>query len=601
MSSKSSSQSKKSISEDEGTKSSSPPVQTRPRREKHIPLKLSSGIDKQIPGVPSKTKEKDVPAQSVPNQSEPKKKDASKRKHKESAKEPSKKRVKLTASQSRGSTQGQSSMQTRPQDPTPPIRAINNYLTPPWYCSETPITFSPQDLDKFKSDYASRDFCPIVYLNLDKLKRDCNLDLTPWFDQFKNFLSIKVPYSPLAVRTFFYNMSVYNIMDKDDNVAEEQIITSLRGKKITITVNSLNSLLGISNPPPPAEIHYSNEDIYQLLMPDQPLPEPLGKLSLKPIEMSPTKRALWYIYSRNLVQKGKNFTHFTQKDYTLFASIIKKVPHNLGHWIFSEIKKYKLHSKPNSTIPFPNLVSLILFSEKIWYLEKGEKPTKVLEFDQHHLNMMKISFKEGLGKSKAPSHPQGSPSRAQEAQSAPPPSIPSLPNDFESRIKTIIDQALSEMHIKFQESIDKVTSEIHQNHSILMKAQKRLDSHIENLFECFESHTDLLTDLQNKIPNPSSSNPVQTSSHFPISSPTRSSPILNDDKGGENKGKEKEVTEVVQVTTESAEVVKEPQMAEVAAEPVMTKVAEIAAEYAESSEPKEPEVADNANKPQDQE
>ena len=95
------------------------------------------------------------------------------------------------------------------------------------------------------------------------------------------------------------------------------------------------------------------------------LGEPLGSLSFPLVAMPYMYRAIQYIYSRNLMLKGKNFTHFAKWDYSLFASLIDKVPHNIGQWVYNEMKRFRFKSKKTSSIPFPNLVSLLLFTENI--------------------------------------------------------------------------------------------------------------------------------------------------------------------------------------------------------------------------------------------
>ena len=74
------------------------------------------------------------------------------------------------------------------------------------------------------------------------------------------------------------------------------------------------------------------------------LGEPLGPLTFAPVEMPPSHKVLWYIYSRNMVQKGRNFTHFAKRDYLLLASIIAKVPYNIGKWVLNEMRRFQFES-----------------------------------------------------------------------------------------------------------------------------------------------------------------------------------------------------------------------------------------------------------------
>ena len=95
-------------------------------------------------------------------------------------------------------------------------------------------------------------------------------------------------------------MRIANRVDENDTVMEERL-------KILLTADSINTTLGINDPPSEPMDTLSDEEIFKILRPS----EPLGLLTFAPIEIPPTYKALWYINSRNLVQKGRNFTHFT--------------------------------------------------------------------------------------------------------------------------------------------------------------------------------------------------------------------------------------------------------------------------------------------------
>lgn len=155
-----------------------------------------------------------------------------------------------------------------------------------------PILFSFEDGKKFNKDFALRNFYPIVSLDLAELKADCNLGLSPWFRDYESFLSIHASFSPTLVRVFYFNMIVHALLDKNNNVAEEKILTYVRGKRIAITVNYINDLLQIANPPLILEIHYDNEKIFKILRLDEQLSEPVGSLHSPLIAMPPIHRAL---------------------------------------------------------------------------------------------------------------------------------------------------------------------------------------------------------------------------------------------------------------------------------------------------------------------
>ncbi|KAK4253566.1 hypothetical protein QN277_010222 [Acacia crassicarpa] len=261
---------------------------------------------------------------------------------------------------------------------------------------------------------------------------------------------------------FYFNMNITNAFDDNGDLQEARMTTFVRGQKIVITAQYINTLLGIIDPPSVPVITYTDAQIFQILRPNTPI----GALNFPLVSMPPLHRVLWYIYTRNLVQKGNNFTHFARKDHALFASIIDKVPHNIGEWVYSEMHKFKSASKPSTPIPFPNLVSLILFEAGIWHLESNEAPVKPLMFGQSHLNHMGITFKEGTGQSKARSNSRVSYSQAPEAQSSligaavhSPPSRPP-PSMVHSLIKGIVEKVVTETVRSLQDSLIAQQSEI---------------------------------------------------------------------------------------------------------------------------------------------
>ena len=73
-----------------------------------------------------------------------------------------------------------------------------------------------------------------------------------------------------------------------------------------------------------------------------------------------------------MVNKSNNFTHFIDQDYRMMVSIISKEERNLGEIIISEIKRYIYTSTKSTPIPYPQLISLFLKENGIWYLEPNE-------------------------------------------------------------------------------------------------------------------------------------------------------------------------------------------------------------------------------------
>ena len=371
-------------------------------------------------------------------------------------------------------TQGQSAPQV--SQSIPAILDIYNHTRIPKGFSEEPCRMTSEEGEKFRAKFADRAFCPIVSVDLEKLKEDCNLDLSPWLKQFESLISIKAAYSPKLVKVFYFHMQSDNLVDEDGNLVEERITTKVRGQKITISPSYLNSILQIPHPPSPSDYRFDQPTTFALLRPNEPVPEGLEILNFTPASMPPRNRAIWYIYTRNLLQKGGNFTHFAKKDFPLFASILAKKPHNVGHWLFHEMSRFAFSSRQTSQIPFPSLVSVILFHEKIWYLPANEQPIKPQEFGRHIMNLMGLNPEEKSDQSRAPPRPRatrsrGTYSRAQEAQSAPPPQT-SLPADFDSRIKDIVNQAISDLTDKIEAAVGQMVSEVTQGHNNLVDTQE---------------------------------------------------------------------------------------------------------------------------------
>ncbi|KAK4284928.1 hypothetical protein QN277_001694 [Acacia crassicarpa] len=326
----------------------------------------------------------------------------------------------------------QSEFQRKSRFTSASVQANGNQVTPSAPASQMPnqileevqplptsgIITAPihiSDQKSFKLYYGERKFCPTVYVDLGKLKSECNIDLSPWLKQYEPLLSIRTVYCPTVVKLFYFNMIAANETDAEGNIIEEVLETQVRGKKIKITAESINNILGITDVPTTSVKPLSDDAIFSILKPG----EPIGKLNFKPASMCNTFRVIWFIYSRNMVQKGNNFTHFTSRDYNLFASIISQEPQNVGKWVLDEMNNFRFNSKMTSTIPFPNLVSFILFAHKVWYLIDEEKPMKPLMFGKDHVHRMQISFTESSGqsKTKAAKKKTSSP-KADEAQSS---------------------------------------------------------------------------------------------------------------------------------------------------------------------------------------
>ena len=113
-----------------------------------------------------------------------------------------------------------------------------------------------------------------------QLKEQCNLDLSPWLDQFRN---------PSLVKHFYCNMSMANVVDKKGKLVRNECITSVRGKHITIYADIINSPLFIENPPPMPHIKYDKERFFKILRPGERY---VGELKFSPVDMPPIHRVL---------------------------------------------------------------------------------------------------------------------------------------------------------------------------------------------------------------------------------------------------------------------------------------------------------------------
>ena len=214
---------------------------------------------------------------------------------------------------------------------------------------------------KFKESFAKRPCCAVVAVDLEQFYKEFNLDLSPWLKIYENFLSISVPYSANLVRLFYFNMQTDNLLNSEGALIEERFTTHVRGTKFTISPSVLNSILNM-NPFPVANFTYTNDEIWSILRPETPFPEDQSQLlSFTPTSMSTRNRILWYIFSRNFIQKGGNFTHFARRDYPIFAGLVNQVPFDLGHHIFHEMLRFKFPTRRLSHMPFPSFISIILF------------------------------------------------------------------------------------------------------------------------------------------------------------------------------------------------------------------------------------------------
>ena len=267
---------------------------------------------------------------------------------------------------------------------------------PPGYFDISTSGLTPNHNAKFKESYSNRPCCAVVVVDLEQIFREFNLDLSPWLKHYENFISISAPYSANLVRLFYFNMQSDNLLNSDGDLVKERITTSVRGTKFTLSASILNSILKIS-PFPLSNFTYTNDEIWSILRPETPFLENQSQvLSFPPSSMSSRNRILWYIFSRNFIQKGGNFTHFALRDYPIFAAFVNKTPFDLGHHIFQEMLRFKFPTRKLSHMPFPSLISVIMFYFKIWYV--GQDPKYPPFFGKAQLNLMNITLEgEGSG------------------------------------------------------------------------------------------------------------------------------------------------------------------------------------------------------------
>ena len=463
-----------------GTSQSSQPIPPNPPRAprtKSVPKKLQRGVDAAIPGVGVV-----IPQGSTEN---PKKRDSSSK-----AQAPSPKRTKMTSTSKakgkqqpsgKGSRRKQAStavtssdsftlsdsVSEKEQESVPSSLYVHNATEEIKLHRDAPEGFKvasvplPPGLNaKFREQYSTRGFCAVVSVNLEQVYRECNIDLSPWFGPYQSFVSIDAQYYPDLVKKFYFNMMTDHHEDPDGNVIEERITTSARGVEFTISAAILNRILKVTNPPEASTPRYSNEEIYTTLIPGKEVPDDQKvHLSFKPADMSPLHRVIWHIYSRNFVQKGGSYTHFTQKDYRFFTAFIKKHPLNIGQWLFKEIHAFKFVSRRVSYMPFASLISLIMFYHKVWYVGPPAEMKEIPPFGATQLRQMKITFPmEGSGQSQAPQRSQTYASQpvTHEAQSAP----PSLPADFDQRIRMIVDAAMTTFLERVQSDVGKLGMDV---------------------------------------------------------------------------------------------------------------------------------------------
>ena len=88
--------------------------------------------------------------------------------------------------------------------------------------------------------------------------------------------------------------------DKNNNVIEEILKTTVRGQTIKITAEDLNTMLGVVDVPTQDPQKLFDQEIFRVLR----LEVQMGPLKIKPADMNDKFCVFWYIYSQNLVQKG---------------------------------------------------------------------------------------------------------------------------------------------------------------------------------------------------------------------------------------------------------------------------------------------------------
>ena len=496
------------MSKDAGKSNQPIPSQSsRPPRMKSIPNRLHYGIDRSIRGIPQeipeavspKPKKRDVSIKEpIPSPANKKKRVAEQ--SKAQGKQPvvprkvrSKRASSNVSPPSESSESSTKSSETKSEGDSPyianAVEEIKLHKDAPEGFTIAPVPLPPALNAKFKDLYASRNFCAVVSVNLDTIRQECNVNLSPWLGPYESFISIEAAYYTDLVKLFYFNMVADNILDADGTLVEERVTTTVKGVTFTLSASIINQILRVINPPPAITPTYSNEEVYSTLIPGKAIPDDQKHhLSFKPAEMSPINRVMWYIWSRNFVQKGGSFTHMSPKDYRFFTAFVRKHPLNIGQWIFKEMSLFRFVSRKTAYVPFPSLVSLILFYHKIWYVGPPDKMKYIPPFGKSQFNFMKITFEaEGSGQSRAPQRSQArasqrsqaraSQSMAQEAQSA---LAPLFNTD---QVKQMIDAAIASLFLKLQFEFGRLGADIKMKLNDVVTGQAEMQSQLAQLKE----------------------------------------------------------------------------------------------------------------------
>ena len=380
-------------------------------------------------------------------------------------------------------------------------------------------TLKPLDKKVYDDEFAHRKFCPVVYVDLDYLHSHYNIDLRGYLNYYQPWLSSHLLYSPEVVRNFYSNMTMKNVFDKKTgSLIEERIETNVRGQSFKISPNIINHILGYENPPPEPEFEFTPAQVYSLLRPG----EEMGPLSFKPVQMPIIQRILFYIYTRSIVNKSKNFTHFAHKDYYMMASLLSGHQRNVGEMIFEEMRRFRFSSTLNTYIPLPQIVSLILRYNKIWYLEKDEK-VRIPRFGMTQLHRMGISLPLRTGRELSSSSPD-------EAQS----SAPQTPSFIGASIQNYVGELITKAVHGLRTEIIEQNQEIkHQFEQLVLKMEQQVKKLVDDtnhnfgiIIETQAAHSRRMDELEalirgtSDIPGPSTST-IPTST-----SPPEEHPIL---------------------------------------------------------------------------
>ena len=85
-------------------------------------------------------------------------------------------------------------------------------------------------------------------------------------------------------------------------------------------------------------------------------------------------RVLWYLYTRNFVEKGGNYSSFSSKDKINFMRLVKGHLIHVGSLILENMLRTAKAQNKATALPFPSLMSHILDIHQVWYLEPNEAP-----------------------------------------------------------------------------------------------------------------------------------------------------------------------------------------------------------------------------------